>query len=640
METKIVSDFTELSDHLKNDLRIGNRIEGEFRSVGSEKVTADLCSYPDLNFPSEGDGQRFSDQAISQESWSNCGEGFDVDGQRYIEVGYEPPVDENEEMCENDLSSPQSPSAHHCEENADHDIVETNKKDRRAKMTYARIEKKFRTQKALAEMVLASKKLIVQQKKIRIRGKLDESKTIDTNHSDRDLKTNGNEYELGAYIKNRGFEVASLYQQLGCDAKTDDVNMWGSRRDVVIEARERKSEWKTTKVTAWLDSLVEPLKKWNGQELPYITLLPYLPPKVQTYLDFGSGSGSGAVQVCRYLGSTAVTHCYDIENNLIDRHKGMVQFVPEVTREYDLVTMVNVIHHVADLEPVLAKAMMSVRVNGTLVIKDHFVNAQSILLTTLVHEMYEPTEFGTVSENLYFRNLLTIVEFIKAQGWLVRVEKLENNDVSNFILVCVNSRDGGLTRVAALEERMDLLIDEVLKLKEQKSNDYHDPSEKLRRGGAARRKNVIDRHDLAMANPNKQEAVERYPSGQQVKTMTVQDRQRKVKDPKVVKNPRDYKGPEVTSSSQDVGVGPKIVSRTREKKMQQVQYREKVSTLPSKPASKPQMQYVLAKQKDPGKVEQRADGYVDDHLGGGVVDGAGMSLAQIRQRNAQRKLDQ
>jgi len=287
-------------------------------------------------------------------------------------------------------------------------------------------------------------------------------------------------------------------------------------------------------------------------------------------------------------------------------------------------------HHVEQLEPVLAQAMSGVRTNGTLIIKDHFVNTDSILIATLVHEMYEPTVMGVEPENLYFRDIVTIVDFIKAQGWIVKIEKLEGSDVSNYILVCVNSRDGGLSRVAALEERMDLLVEEVARLRETRSNDYSDPSEKLRRGGAVRRKNVIDKHDLALAKPIKQERVEQYPSGQQVKVMTVQDRQRRNKNVKDVSNPRDYNGPEVTKSTEDVGVGLKVISKTRERKMQQVQYREKVSTPPSKPSHKPVLQYVLAKSVVKTKIDKQ-----DDQLVDGVE--VKMTLAQRRELNASQK---
>jgi hypothetical protein len=231
---------------------------------------------------------------------------------------------------------------------------------------------------------------------------------------------------------------------------------------------------------------------------------------------------------------------------------------------------------------------------------------------------------------LYFRDVVTIVDFIKAQGWIVKIEKLEGSDVSNYILVCVNSRDGGLSRVAALEERMDLLVEEVARLRETRSNDYSDPSEKLRRGGAVRRKNVIDKHDLALAKPIKQERVEHYPSGQQVKVMTVQDRQRRNKNGKDVSNPRDHNGPELTKSTQDVGVGPKVISKTRERKMQQVQYREKVSTPSSKPIHKPVLQYVLAKPAVEKKIDKQGE-----QISGDVE--VKMTLAQRRELNASQK---
>lgn len=637
METKIVSKVTQEISHLKNDLRIPVNVINDLENANGRIVTSDSFSQDEIMSMGWGADEDYQNVRVLQAQWAQEEQGVPVLIEQYPDVDFEQPVDDNEEICDYDLGSSTSPVSEKTnvvteQVNSSEEDGCSSEDDRlvKNKQSYSRIEKKFRTQKALAEMVLASKKLIVQQKKIRVRGKLDEAKTITTNESQASLQQHGNVYDLGKYIQNRSYEVAALYKNLGCVARESEVNMWGTRREVVAEARERQADWTTTRVSAWLQSLLEPQKKWNGQELPYVSLLPYLPPKVETYLDFGSGSGSGAAQVRRYLGSTSITHCYDLQNNVAERHKGIVQYVPCVTREYDLVTMVNVMHHVEQLEPVLAQAMSGVRTNGTLIIKDHFVNTDSILIATLVHEMYEPTVMGVEPENLYFRDIVTIVDFIKAQGWIVKIEKLEGSDVSNYILVCVNSRDGGLSRVAALEERMDLLVEEVARLRETRSNDYSDPSEKLRRGGAVRRKNVIDKHDLALAKPIKQERVEQYPSGQQVKVMTVQDRQRRNKNVKDVSNPRDYNGPEVTKSTEDVGVGLKVISKTRERKMQQVQYREKVSTPPSKPSHKPVLQYVLAKSVVKTKIDKQ-----DDQLVDGVE--VKMTLAQRRELNASQK---
>jgi SAM-dependent methyltransferase len=640
METKIVSEITQVIGHFKNDLRIPVNVIKDLETANGREVTSDSSSHDELMSMGWGADDDYESVRQLQAQWAREEQEGQISSECYPDVGYEQPVDDNEEICDDDLGSSVSPVPEKVDVvneqvilNADDVFVGEDDHVTKRKQSYSRIEKKFRTQKALAEMVLASKKLIVQQKKIRVRGKLDEAKTITTNDSQASLQQYGNAYELGKYIQNRSYEVAALYKNLGCEARENEVNMWGSRREVVAEARERQAEWTTTRVSAWLRSLLEPQKKWNGQELPYVALLPYLPPKVETYLDFGSGSGSGAAQVRRYLGSTAITHCYDVQNNVAERYKGIVQYVSSVTREYDLVTMVNVMHHVESLESVLAQAMSSVRTNGTLVIKDHFVNTESILIATLVHEMYEPTVMGVEPENLYFRDMVTIVDFIKAQGWIVKIEKLEGSDVSNYVLVCVNSRDGGLSRVAALEERMDLLADEVARLRETRSNDYSDPSEKLRRGGAVRRKNVIDKHDLALARPIKHEEVEHYPSGQQVKVMTVQDRQRRNKNVKAVSNPRDYNGPEVSKSTQDVGVGPRVVSKTRERKTQQAQYREKVVTPPSKPASKPVLQYVIAKPIVENNIVKQ------DNLDVEVGELKKMTLAQRRLLNASVKQD-
>lgn len=331
--------------------------------------------------------------------------------------------------------------------------------------------------------------------------KIDESLTVASNTTYHHMKSEKNTDRCAEYNERRNMEISSFYAGLGCSARMSDSNCFGSYRDVAREAYDRRAEWSTTSITSWLLSL-KTSANWGGTEAPYTNVLPFLPPKVRSYLDFGCGSGNGARQVQKYLGVPECRDVYDISNHLSFDNGKKMNFISEIHKEYELVTAVNVLHHVDNLAPVMRTMMDSVSAGGYMLIKDHFVGPTNVCLAVLVHEMYDPSCELKESENLYFRSLSVIVDFIRHRGWTVDIHALKFSDVGDIVLVCRNTRDGGRSQIVHLEDKVAKLTQEVYDLKQMVSQNYNNPQYVVEPNKKKdhKPKDVIYKHNLASSS--------------------------------------------------------------------------------------------------------------------------------------------
>jgi SAM-dependent methyltransferase len=364
-----------------------------------------------------------------------------------------------------------------------------------------RFTERVRSKTAMASYVEAGRRAIRNFRAIAQYPQLDETDLIDSNETYYDVATVPT-VDRDIHIARRNIEVSSLYTSLGCQANVDMTNCYGSYREIAIAALMRKNEWTTTSVVSWLLSLVKGDGPWEGPKKPYTSLLSNVPVQVKSYLDYGCGSGHGAIQVAKYLGMPEVVHGYDIEDVIVVTNKPKLQYRNKLLDQYDLVTMVNVLHHVQDASYVMYEVMKAVKPGGILLIKDHFVSSVNVLLAVLVHEIYEPTGCVQEPEALYFRDSRKIIDLIRHQGWTVDVVRVPGSDVGDLILVCRNLRDGGRSQILALEEQVVKLTEEVRDLKLMVSNkfnnnNYEVPS--IKSQPLKRRNKVVGANDLHLA---------------------------------------------------------------------------------------------------------------------------------------------
>jgi hypothetical protein len=406
-------------------------------------------------------------------------------------------------------------------------------KERKRQLKADRIEKTFTNKVAFLDFTHVMNQKRKYDRERSLRGALDETSTLDSNLRHDDIQLEVIESKRVEYIQRRQVEVKSLYDVLGVSPTQSKENCFGSYSDIAREAYQMRETWPTNQVTVWLRSLGPSANKWGEKITPYKAILPYLPIGVQSYLDYGCGSGFGSVQVSKYLGGPSVSHVFDVKNEL-DIDKGYkFEFQAKINRQYDLVTMVNVMHHVYDIEGLMMGVMESVEAGGLLIIKDHFPDLTNVCLAVLVHEMYEPTPLASQAEPLYFRELKAIINYIRYQGWTVDIKRVPLSDINDCVLICRNSRDGGISQLTAMEKQISDLTQAVQDLKvivtQRVINpDYIDKS--FGKKSKLKGKTIVERNDLrtsadsieykkdvAMAGAKKKDFVpkpiKKYPTG-------------------------------------------------------------------------------------------------------------------------------
>jgi SAM-dependent methyltransferase len=238
----------------------------------------------------------------------------------------------------------------------------------------------------------------------------------------------------------RKIQVQSLIDQLGITSKiTWDFSDFSDSLDRIAEFfYADNSQWRDTPISRWLKSIKPSRDKYGAFLQPYSVLLKYIPKKGGLkILDFGCGSGDGANQLrvtFEPLGS--VVYCYDVENFVRPIYRGRFCQIKELEPIFDYVVLNNVVHHVSNLEVLLDQVVSCLNKNGVLLLKDHFVTVQNVLLVCLLHICYEPTKFGFVREPLYFRKYTAVLWSLMQRGFRVQMYRVPKSDVGDLVLVC------------------------------------------------------------------------------------------------------------------------------------------------------------------------------------------------------------
>jgi len=238
---------------------------------------------------------------------------------------------------------------------------------------------------------------------------------------------------------------------------------------IARQAYLRREEWGVTGVTKWLNSIKKLPGKWEGDSFPYNDLLRVIPQYPGRILDYGCGSGLGADQLKQHFGlSQSQIDCYDNQGDTrTEISRRNIQFVTHVAPIYDVVTMVNVLHHAYDAESVLFEAMSGVIPGGRLIIKDHFVDDTNSALMCLVHEMYDqPKSMHDDVDPLYVRSIRALKKYFFDLGWVVTEIPNMRSDIGDVVLEFRNVVGTDHLRIAKLEDKiltMQTQLDELHK---------------------------------------------------------------------------------------------------------------------------------------------------------------------------------
>lgn len=206
----------------------------------------------------------------------------------------------------------------------------------------------------------------------------------------------------------------------------------------------QQENWEKTPFTDWMYLLTKTEGfKYHGGHFPYMQLLKFIPrSEVKTYLDFGCGSGFGAVQFGKRLKLTKnAIYCFDNINRLRGEVIPQVTFVDEkamIKSQYDLITVNNVFHHIGnDFENRLDLVCDLVGSQGTLLVRDHSNSADKAVNVVVVHKMYDKNKGCIDCDPIYLRDCFSIADFVRKKGFYVDIHLDRKSDVGNYVLVCV-----------------------------------------------------------------------------------------------------------------------------------------------------------------------------------------------------------
>jgi len=309
------------------------------------------------------------------------------------------------------------------------------------------------------------------------------------------------------HIKNREIELHSISKQLGIQIKLTKQLAFASINEISKVLYYGRDKWGDTKITKWLRS-IKPSQDFEGGMLePYKAIIPVLPKKVNSYLDYGAGNGNGACQIKDYFElSFDNANVWDIVNYISSDNVNKVKFVSDSsTRTYDLVTMVNVMHHVSDISTLLDEVMLYVSPGGTLIIKDHFLSSVNKILCSLVHDCYEPDK----AENIYTHKLAEIVRYMITNGWKVTYMEIPDSDLGDMILVCKYQNSNNDSLVETLVDKVAEMSNEIKKL-QNRCKELEKRSEVREDREEVDRMPVVNRYDLVGHTPEKMHRVDKY----------------------------------------------------------------------------------------------------------------------------------
>jgi len=134
---------------------------------------------------------------------------------------------------------------------------------------------------------------------------------------------------------------------------------------------------------------------------------------------------------------------FDIENKLRSDVNHEMTFVDEeemVKRQYDLITVNNVLHHIGDdFEDRLLLLCDMVASHGTMLIRDHSNFVQGLVNVCIVHKMYDLYRDCHECDAIYFRDCFVIADFVRDRGFYVDLHFDRKSDVNVYTLVCVRT---------------------------------------------------------------------------------------------------------------------------------------------------------------------------------------------------------
>jgi len=240
-----------------------------------------------------------------------------------------------------------------------------------------------------------------------------------------------------------GMILASVLTNYGSDVVVD-LGYSFSVSQLGDQLLAQQENWEKTPFTDWMYLLTKTEGfKYQGGHFPYMQLLKFIPrSEINSYLDFGCGSGLGAVQFGRRLKlSKDSIYCFDNCNRLKSEAISQVTFVDEkmmIQHQYDLITVNNVFHHIGnDFENRLDLVCDLVASQGTLLVRDHSDAADKAVNVVVVHKMYDKNRGCSECDPIYLRDCFSIADFVRKKGFYVDIHIDRKSNVANYVLVCV-----------------------------------------------------------------------------------------------------------------------------------------------------------------------------------------------------------
>jgi len=216
---------------------------------------------------------------------------------------------------------------------------------------------------------------------------------------------------------------------------------------IVEQVFDQRHLWSRNNFTMWLNSAVRGEQKYHGGIRPYTKLIRYLPDICEgSYLDYGCGSGYGAVQVANVLNlGVGKAYCVDHVDRVlrVNRNKlTVLTMVDLFRREFEVITVNNVLHHIgSNFENVLDNLCDMVQAGGRLIIRDHKFDFSQMVNIFAIHCAYELSHghirSNFCSDQVFYRDHILIAQRISVRGFRIYLYDSVQSDVGEYLLLCI-----------------------------------------------------------------------------------------------------------------------------------------------------------------------------------------------------------
>lgn len=157
-------------------------------------------------------------------------------------------------------------------------------------------------------------------------------------------------------------------------------------------------------------------------------MIQYANKKVNTFLDFGAGTGIKTEAVKNILKlSNDNVYALDLDNfESVDNKKYEYKFnyiyydgvnYPDINIQFDLITCIQVLHHALDINNTIKYIKNLLKKDGLLIIKEHCIeidNDKISLLIDIEHSLYELVRDKNIEFlNKYYARYFSEIEFIR-----------------------------------------------------------------------------------------------------------------------------------------------------------------------------------------------------------------------------------